>query len=129
MRGRVIAAPASGRRSFGSLRSATAKVDRGTELLLWRQFAPTINIESPSTRLVDVARRPYDSGGATEGDTADLLRTALRGTGSSNAQMVDPTCHGENRVMPVPGPAVMVRPVRRRQSSRREAPVLSERGQ
>jgi len=37
--------------------------------------------------LVDVARRPDDSGGATQGDTADLLRTALRGTGSRNAQI------------------------------------------
>ena len=29
---------------------ATADVDRGTELLLWRQIAPTINIEPPPTR-------------------------------------------------------------------------------
>ena len=40
--------------------------------------------------LVDVARRPHDNGSATRGGTADLLRSALRGTGSSNAKMVEP---------------------------------------
>ena len=105
------ARPNAGRRDRAD-NHATAEVDRGTDLLLWRQFAPTINIEStehPTRRpavaakiyidttdngpqatadpLVDVARRPDDSGGATQGDTADLLRTALRGTGSSNAQI------------------------------------------
>jgi len=40
---------------------ATADVDRGTELLLWRQFAPTINIESTEhpTRRPAVAAKIY----------------------------------------------------------------------